>query len=106
MARALLSPLSLWPRSLRHFSSMSMLPRALTVLTLLVLAVPASAQQAATGAPTTREEAIASERADKLAELWPERQSPMVDTVNRLVERGFREGLDSGQGGNGPQIVL
>lgn len=30
----------------------------------------------------------------------------MVDTVNRLVERGFSEGLDSGKGANGPQIVL
>src|SRR5262245_31394007 len=80
--------------------------RALASLLLLVLAAPVSAQQDGTNPPTTREEAIAAERADKLAELWPERQSPMVDTVNRLVERGFKEGLDSGKGANGPQIVL
>src|SRR4030095_13514207 len=45
-------------------------------------------------------------RAKNLAELWRERTAPMVDTVNRLVERGFSEGLDSGKGANGPQIVL
>ena len=81
-------------------------PRAFTALMLLACAVPSLAQQPTTEAPTTREEAIAVERADKVAELWPERQSPLVDTVNRLVERGFNEGLDSGQGSNGPQIVL
>ena len=64
---------------------MSILARALASVLLLVLAVPSSAQQTATNAPGTREEAIASERADKVAELWPERQSPMVDTANRLV---------------------
>jgi hypothetical protein len=78
----------------------------LTTLLLLVAVAPSSAQQSATDVPSTREEAIAAERADKVAELWPERQSPMVDTVNRLVERGLKEGLDSGKGANGPQIVL
>jgi len=85
---------------------MSTLSRAIPSLLLLVLAAPVSAQQTGTNPPNTREEAIAAERADKLAELWPERQSPMVDTVNRLVERGFKEGLDSGKGANGPQIVV
>jgi outer membrane protein assembly factor BamA len=72
-------------------------------------AAPVLAQQptqAPSSSASTREEAIAAERAEKLAELWPERTSPIVDTVNRLVERGFSEGLDSGKGGNGPQIVL
>ena len=81
-------------------------PRAFTTLMLFACAVPSFAQQPATEAPRTREEAIAAERADKVAELWPERQAPLVGTVNRLVERGFNEGLDSGQGANGPQIVL
>ena len=82
--------------------------RATCAATLLLLATvtSVSAQQSAATTPTTREEAIAAERADKVAELWPERQSPMVDTVNRLVERGFNEGLESGKGANGPQIVL
>ena len=80
---------------------------ALITLVLVAVAVPALAQQQqpATG-PTTREETIAAERNDKVAELWPERTSPIVDRANRLVERGFREGLDSGKGANGPQIVL
>ena len=90
----------------RHVPNMSLLARAPASLLLLVIAVPASAQQVETNAPRTREEVIASERADKVAELWPERQSPLVDTVNRLVERGFNEGLESGKGANGPQIVL
>ena len=78
----------------------------LTAMLLLGTVTAVSAQQQPTEVPSTREEAIASERADKVAELWPERQSPMVDTVNRLVERGFNEGLESGKGANGPQIVL
>ncbi|HEY6615274.1 MAG TPA: BamA/TamA family outer membrane protein [Vicinamibacterales bacterium] len=78
---------------------------ALITLVLVAVAVPSLAQQPATG-PTTREETIAAERNDKVAELWPERTSPIVDRANRLVERGFREGLDSGKGANGPQIVL
>jgi hypothetical protein len=82
------------------------LARALTTLLLLAPAMPSFAQQPATDVPRTREEAIAAERADKLAELWPERQSPMVGRVNRLVERGLKEGLDSGKGASGPQIVL
>ena len=53
--------------------------------------------------PQTRADVIATERADKLAELWPERQNAMVDLVNGFVERGFKEGLDSGRGGNGFQ---
>ena len=79
---------------------------ALTTMLLLGGVGSMSAQQQPTDAPSTREDAIAAERADKVAELWPERQSPMVDTVNRLVERGFNEGLESGKGANGPQIVL
>jgi hypothetical protein len=84
-----------------------MATRVVTAL-LVLISVPSFAQQVAPGSstPTTREEAIAAERAEKVAELWPERTSPMVDTVNRLVERGFHEGLDSGKGANGPQIVV
>ena len=79
---------------------------ALITLVLVAVAVPSLAQQQPATGPTTREETIAAERNDKVAELWPERTSPIVDRANRLVERGFREGLDSGKGANGPQIVL
>jgi Omp85 superfamily domain len=75
-------------------------------LPCLVLTTPVFAQESASEAPGTRADAIAAARADKVAELWPERQSPMVNIVNGLVERGFDEGLDSGRGVNGPQVVL
>src|SRR6185369_7664095 len=64
------------------------------------------AQEPATVAPTTRAETIAEARAERVAELWPEHQSPLVNKVNGLLERGFSEGLDSGRGVNGPQVVL
>jgi outer membrane protein assembly factor BamA len=83
-----------------------MIRSALITLVLVAVAVPSLAQQQPATGATTREETIAAERNDKVAELWPERTSPLVDRVNRLVERGFREGLDSGKGGNGAQIVL
>lgn len=79
---------------------------ALVIGLALTSAVPSLAQQPAATSAATREEAITAERTDKVAELWPERTSPMVDTVNRLVERGFSEGLESGKGSNGAQIVL
>jgi outer membrane protein assembly factor BamA len=58
------------------------------------------------GQPATRAEEIEQHRREKVARLWPERESPMVKIVNDLVERGFREGVESGEGANGPQIVL
>ncbi len=56
--------------------------------------------------PRTRAEAIDLARRDKQARLWPERESPLVGQVNDLVERGLYEGVESGKGANGPQIVL
>jgi outer membrane protein assembly factor BamA len=75
-------------------------------LACLFVAAPAFAQQSPSSQPKTRAEAIAAERADKLATLWPERQNAMVDLVNGLVDRGLKEGIDSGKGANGIQIVL
>jgi hypothetical protein len=65
-----------------------------------------TAQSPPAEGPRTRAEVIADDRAEKVAVLWPERQSPMVNLVDGLVERGLKEGLDSGQGANGFQIVL
>jgi hypothetical protein len=65
----------------------------------VLLARPADAQ-------TTRAEEIDQARRDKLARLWPERESPLVRQANDLVERGFREGVEDGFGANGPQVVL
>src|SRR5262249_29980163 len=57
-------------------------------------------------AQTTRAEEIDMARRDKQARLWPERESPLVREANKLVERGFREGVEDGYGANGPQVVL
>jgi outer membrane protein assembly factor BamA len=76
------------------------------LLALVVVATPVAAQSPGTAAPQTREDLIAAERAEKVAELWPERQSAIVDMANRLSERGFDEGLESGRGANGFQMVL
>jgi len=76
------------------------------LLVPILCAAPAFGQEPASEAPTTRAEAIAAKRADKVAELWPERQEAMVDLVDGLVERGLKEGLDSGKGVNGLQVIL
>ena len=75
------------------------------MLALALFAARASAQDPS-GAPATRADAIAVARADKAAQLWPERQNAMVDLVDGLVARGLKEGLDTGQGANGFQVVL
>ena len=66
----------------------------------------AFAQEPTTTPPATRADAIAQERAEKLIELWPERQSPAVNIANGWLERGLKEGLDTGRGANGLQVVL
>ena len=71
------------------------------VLASLLLAAIGAAQQ-----PTTRAEEIERQRRDKQARLWPERESPLVEQVNKLVERGLYEGLESGKGANSGQIVM
>ena len=57
-------------------------------------------------AQTTRAEEIDQQRRDKLARLWPERESPLVRTANNLIETGFGERIEDGRGQNGPQVVL
>ncbi|MDH4065619.1 MAG: BamA/TamA family outer membrane protein [Acidobacteriota bacterium] len=56
--------------------------------------------------PQTRAEAIEQARREKAALLWPEHESPLVRQVNGLLERGLKEGLESGEGASGPQFVL
>ena len=51
------------------------------------------------GQAQSRAQEIQSARAEKMAHLWPERESP-------LVERGLLEGAQTGQGANGWQIVM
>ncbi len=54
----------------------------------------------------SRAQEIQSGRADKMAHLWLERESPLVQQVNTLVERGLLEGAQTGKGANGWQVVL
>lgn len=57
--------------------------------------------------PKTRAEAIELQRREKIARLWPERDSPIAALVNGLVERGLLDGVAEGRGGgNGVQLVL
>jgi len=58
------------------------------------------------GQVQSRAQEIQSARAVKMAHLWPERESPLVQQVNTLVERGLLEGARTGQGANGWQVVL
>jgi hypothetical protein len=51
-------------------------------------------------------EVIEDQRDEKTVRLWPERESPLVNQVNGLVERGLREGAESGHGANGAQLVI
>jgi hypothetical protein len=70
------------------------------ILIAPLMAAPAFSQ------PKTRTEEIEQIRRDKMARLWPERQSPLVEQVNQLVERGLLSGTESGKGTNGWQIVF
>jgi len=56
--------------------------------------------------PTTRAEEIELARRQKQATLWPERENPLVLKANRLVDRGLIEGIQTGQGNNGWQLIL
>jgi hypothetical protein len=74
--------------------------RTLSLLLFLTVAVPVFPQ------PKTRAETIEDARRDKMARLWPERESPLVNQVNQLVERGLLSGFETGKGSNGWQVVL
>jgi len=78
---------------------------AVVVVTLALLPAPAVAQD--DPEPKTRAELIEQQRREKRARLWPERQSPIAEIANGLVERGLLDGVQSGLGGgNGLQFVL
>ena len=70
---------------------------------------PAATSQSTPGAappPATREAEIELARRQKHATLWPERENPLVARANRLVDRGFFEGIKNGEGNNGWQMLL
>ena len=55
----------------------------------------------------SRAEVIERERREKVARLWPERQSPIAEIANGFIARGLLDGVREGYGGgNGLQFVL
>jgi hypothetical protein len=78
----------------------------ITVISILAWGLVNAPMLAQDRQPKTRTEQIEEARRDKQARLWPERESPLVDRVNKLVERGLFDGFESGKGANGWQLVL
>jgi hypothetical protein len=68
----------------------------------------AAAQTAPAPAPEpgTRVEQIEEARRQRRATLWPERENPLVVRANRLLDRGLIEGIQSGEGNNGWQLLF
>jgi len=56
--------------------------------------------------PETRAGQIELDRRMKRATLWPERENPLVVRANRLLDRGLLEGIQSGEGNNGWQLLF
>jgi hypothetical protein len=86
-----------------HFLRLDFCCRAwffLSFASLLSSAVPLNAQV------TSRTEQIDQQRRDKESKLWPERTAGLIRKLNELVDRGFLEGGNAGQGTNGFQLVL
>ena len=71
-----------------------------------VIALAAGATAAFAQEPTTRADEIELARREKVATLWPERESPLVVRANNLLDRGLIEGIRNGRGANGWQLVL
>ena len=69
-------------------------------------AAQASTTQPQAQGPATRAEQIERQRREKQATLWPEREDPLVARANNLLNRGLLEGIQSGAGANGWQLVL
>jgi len=72
----------------------------------LVFALLSLNASAAVSQFRTRAEEIEADRRDHQALLWPERESPLVEQVNSLVERGLYDGARTGKGANGAQVVM
>ena len=87
-----------------------MLASGLSASTVLAQAPTAGDAQAPSASPaaqaTTRLELIEFARRQKDATLWPERESPLVARVNRLMDRGLIQGIRTGDGNNGWQMLL
>ena len=87
----------------RHRRARRLCIAVLVSVAPMLASSPLAAQQAE---PSTRTEQIEQARRDKQATLWPERENPMVARANGLLDRGLAEGIRSGQGKNGWQVLL
>jgi hypothetical protein len=77
------------------------------IFVLILALFPAAALAQDDPKPKTRAEAIAMQRREKRARLWPERKDPIAEIVNGFVERGLFDGTTEGLGGgNGAQFTL
>jgi outer membrane protein assembly factor BamA len=85
---------------------MNAIKRCLAGLLVLLAVLFTSAAGSVSAQVKTRTEEIEEARRERRARLWPERESPLVGQVNKLVERGLLEGASSGKGANGAQLVL
>ena len=98
--------------TIRHESRWlwAVLALGLSTSTVLAQAPTAGDAQTPSASPaaqaTTRLGLIEFARRQKDATLWPERESPLVGRVNRLMDRGLIEGIRTGEGNNGWQLLL
>ncbi len=94
--------------SVRRHCLLAAVVVGLALGSVTAVAQTAADPQAAGGAtePATRTEEIERARIDKHATLWPEKESPLVARANGLLDRGLKEGIQSGRGNNGWQFLL
>jgi outer membrane protein assembly factor BamA len=72
----------------------------------IVVALACGSRDALAQQPASRTEEIERARREKQATLWPERENPLVARANGLLDRGLGEGLRSGAGANGWQLLF
>jgi outer membrane protein assembly factor BamA len=72
----------------------------------IAVALACGGQDALAQQSASRAGEIERARRQKQATLWPEREDPLVARANKLLDRGFEEGLQSGAGANGWQLLF
>src|SRR5262245_23702627 len=103
--------MSLTHRAVRPKTSRAMLTirragAAWMAIAAVVAAFVFESRDALAQQPASRAEEIENARRQKQAMLWPEREDPMVARANNLLNRGFGEGLQTGTGANGWQLLF
>jgi len=72
----------------------------------IIVALVCGSREVLAQQPASRTEEIEAARREKQATLWPEREDPMVARANSLLDRGLGDGLLSGAGANGWQLLF